>query len=49
MYFKKKREVKGLSERDAAEMIRSDFQESLLWDFESGDDNDIDGWLLGDF
>jgi len=30
-------------------MIRDDFQESLIWDFEAGDDNDIDGWLLGDF
>jgi len=49
LYFKKKREAKGLSEREVAGIIRSDFQESLLWDFESGDDNDIDGWLLGDF
>jgi transcriptional regulator with XRE-family HTH domain len=49
LHFKKKREAKGLSQKDVAQMIRSDFQESLLWDFESGDDNDIDGWLLGDF
>jgi transcriptional regulator with XRE-family HTH domain len=49
LHFKKKREAKGLSEREVAGMIRSDFQESLLWDFESGDDYDIDGWLLGDF
>jgi len=49
LHFKKKREVKRLSEREVAGMIRSDFQESLLWDFENGDDNDIDGWLLGDF
>lgn len=49
LHFKKKRETKGLSEKDVAGMIRSDFQESLLWDFEEGDDNDIDGWVLGDF
>jgi transcriptional regulator with XRE-family HTH domain len=49
LHFRKKREAKGLSEREVAKMIRSDFQESLLWDFENGDDNDIDGWLLGDF
>lgn len=49
LHFKKKREAKGLSQKDVAQMIRSDFQESLLWDFESGDDNDIDGWLIGDF
>jgi len=48
-HFKKKREDKGLSEKDVAQMIRSDFQESLLWDFEGGDDNDADGWLIGDF
>jgi transcriptional regulator with XRE-family HTH domain len=48
-HFKKKREAKGLSEKDLAGMIGTDFQESLFWDFESGDDNDIDGWLLGDF
>lgn len=49
LHFKKKREAKGLSQKDVAQMIGSDFQESLLWDFESGDDNDIDGWLVGDF
>lgn len=49
LHFKKKREAIGLSQNDVAQMIRSDFQESLLWDFENGDDNDIDGWLLGDF
>lgn len=48
-HFKKKREAKGLSKKDVAEMIGTNFQESLLWDFEGGDDNDIDGWLLGDF
>lgn len=49
LYFKQRREAKGLSTREVAEMISCDFQESLLRDFESGDDNDIDGWLLGDF
>jgi transcriptional regulator with XRE-family HTH domain len=49
LHFRKKRELKGLSHKDLAEIIRSDFQESLFWDFERGRDNDIDGWLLGDF
>lgn len=49
LHLKKKREAKGLSQMDVAQMIRSDFQESILWDFERGDDNDIDGWLVGDF
>ncbi len=47
-HFKKKREDKGLSHKDLAKMIRSDFQESLFWDFENFDDNDIDGWVVGD-
>ena len=29
--------------------ICPDFQESLIWDFESGDDNDIDGMSIRDF
>jgi ribosome-binding protein aMBF1 (putative translation factor) len=49
MHFRKKRELKGLRHKELARMIRNDFQESLFWDFESGRDNDIDGWLLGDF
>ncbi|NVN93337.1 MAG: hypothetical protein HXX11_22455 [Desulfuromonadales bacterium] len=49
LHFKKMREAKGLSQKDVAQMIGSDFRESLLWDFERGDDNDIDGWLIGDF
>ncbi|MDD2335954.1 MAG: hypothetical protein PHD01_05185 [Geobacteraceae bacterium] len=49
LYFQKKREFKGLNHKDLAVMIRNDFQESLFWDFERGDENDIDGWLLGDF
>ncbi len=40
---------KGLSHKVLAGMIRNDFQESLFWDFEDFDDNDIDGWLVGDF
>ena len=48
-YFKQKRIEKGLSEADVASLISPDFQESLLWDFESGDDNDIDGWSIQDF
>ena len=49
MHFKNKRELKGLSHKELARMIRNDFHESLFWDFERGRDNDIDGWLLGDF
>ncbi len=49
LHFKKKREAKGLSQKDVAQVIRNDFQESLLWDFERGDDNDVDGWLIADF
>lgn len=49
LYFQKKREFKGLNQADVAGMIRKDFQESLIWDFEASDDNDIDGWLIGDF
>jgi ribosome-binding protein aMBF1 (putative translation factor) len=48
-YFKTKRIEKGLSEADLASLISPDFQESLLWDFESGDDTDIDGWPIQDF
>lgn len=47
--FKKKREAKKLGQKDVAQMIGNDFQESLLWDFERGDDNDIDGWMIADF
>ena len=48
-YFKKKRTGKGLSEADIAALISPNFQESLLCDFESGDDTDIDGWSIQDF
>jgi ribosome-binding protein aMBF1 (putative translation factor) len=48
-YFKQKRIEKGLSETELALQISSDFQESLLWDFEAGDDTDIDGWSIQDF
>ncbi len=48
-YFRKKRLEKGLSESELVSRIRSDFQESLIWDFESGDDNDIDGMSIRDF
>ena len=48
-YFKNKRIEKGLSEKEVASQISNDFQESLLWDFESGDDTDIDGWSIQEF
>ncbi len=48
-YFKKKRLEKGLSEAELTIRISPNFQESLLWDFESGDDTDIDGWSIQDF
>jgi hypothetical protein len=48
-YFKRKRITKGLSEAEITSLISPDFQESLLWDFESGDDADIDGWPIQDF
>ena len=48
-YFKQKRIEKGLSESELALQISSNFQESLLWDFEAGDDTDIDGWSIQDF
>jgi transcriptional regulator with XRE-family HTH domain len=48
-YFKRKRLDKGLTEDELAKLIRHDFEPSLLWDFESGDDNDIDGWSIIDF
>lgn len=48
-YFKDKRRQKNLTEDDVARQIGPDFQASLLWDFESGDDNDIDGWSIIEF
>jgi transcriptional regulator with XRE-family HTH domain len=48
-YFKNVRLQKGLSENDVARLIGPKFQASLLWDFESGDDNDIDGWSIIEF
>ena len=48
-YFRKKRLEKGLSEWELASLIGPDFQASLIWDFESGDDNDIDGLSIRDF
>ncbi len=48
-YFKEKRIEKGLSESELSALISPNFQESLLWDFESGDDNDIDGWSIREF
>lgn len=48
-YFKNKRLEQGLCEAELAELISPSFQESLLWDFESGDDTDIDGWSIIDF
>jgi transcriptional regulator with XRE-family HTH domain len=48
-HFREIREALGLSESQVAQRISPDFEESLLWDFEGGDDNDIDGWSLRDF
>ena len=48
-YFKEKRIEKGLSEAELVIRISPDLQESLLWDFEAGDDTDIDGWSIQDF
>jgi transcriptional regulator with XRE-family HTH domain len=48
-HFREVREAMGLSEAQVPQRIGSDFQESLLWDFEGGDDNDIDGWSVQDF
>ena len=48
-YFKKKRIEKGFELEQLAKLIRDDFQESLFWDFENFDDNDIDGWPIVDF
>ena len=48
-YFKQRRLGKGLSEVEVAELISKDFQASLLWDFEAGDDTDIDGWSIQEF
>ena len=48
-YFRKRRVEKGLSESELASRISPDFQESRIWDFESGDDNDIDGMSIRDF
>jgi transcriptional regulator with XRE-family HTH domain len=47
--FRAIREAIGLSEAEVAKSIGPDFQASLLWDFEAGDDNDVDGWSLEDF
>ena len=48
-YFKSCRVAKGLTEPELALLIREDFQPSMLWDFEGGDENDIDGWSIWDF
>ena len=48
-YFKQRRIEKGLSAAELAFQISEEFQESLLWDFEAGDDTDIDGWSIRDF
>ncbi len=47
--FREIREAMGLSEAQVAARIGADFQESLLRDFEGGDDNDIDGWSIQEF
>jgi transcriptional regulator with XRE-family HTH domain len=48
-YFKRKRIERGLDLKQLAKLIRDDFQESDFYDFENGDDNDIDGWSIVDF
>jgi DNA-binding XRE family transcriptional regulator len=48
-YFKQKRLDKGLTTVQLAKLISDNFQESLFWDFEGFDDNDIDGWSISDF
>ncbi len=48
-YFKEKRIKKGLSESELASLIGPNFDESRIWDFESGDDNDIDGLSIREF
>lgn len=48
-YFKQKRLAKGLAYSELARLISSDFQPSLFWDFEDGDDNDIDGFSISEF
>jgi len=48
-YFKKKRIEKGLNWEQLAKLITDDFEESLFWDFEGSDDNDIDNWSIVDF
>jgi len=48
-YFKRLRLAKGLTESELANRIGNGFESSLLWDFEGGDDNDIDGWSIEDF
>jgi transcriptional regulator with XRE-family HTH domain len=48
-YFKQKRLAKGLNYSELAKLISGDFQPSLFWDFEDGDDNDIDGFTIAEF
>ena len=48
-YFKAVRLKKNMTEEEIARRIGPEFQASLLWDFESGDDNDIDGITIIDF
>jgi len=48
-YFKQRRLAANLSPSQVAASIAPDFEESLLWDFEDGDDNDIDEWSIQDF
>jgi DNA-binding XRE family transcriptional regulator len=48
-FFKQQRERKNLTHAEIAASIRPDFEPSLFWDFESFDDNDIDGFSLGEF
>ena len=45
-YCKARREYIGLSREDVAKRIAGGFEVSLLYDFEGGDESDIDGWSM---
>jgi len=46
-YFRQRRIEKNLSEEDVTCFIG--FQSSMLYDFETFDDNDIDGWSVEEY
>ena len=47
-FCKRKRIEKNLNEEQVASLVGKHFQASLLWDFETADDDDIDGWSIHD-